>query len=97
MIGIGLHGFSYSHDVPTSFLSSSFWGPHYLDARETWQVGFVMGLMGLFRASYGGLRGILSGLTESTDHASRVPLFNLDRHLSLSKGALAAFGPMFVV
>ena len=30
-----------------------------------------MGLMGLVRASYGGLWGILSGLTKSADHPSR--------------------------
>ena len=30
-----------------------------------------MGLMGLIRAYYGGLQGILSGLTKSTDHPSR--------------------------
>ena len=29
-----------------------------------------MGLMGLIRASYGGLEGILTGLTKSTDHPS---------------------------
>ena len=35
-----------------------------------------MGLLGLLMAYYGGLWGILSGLTKSTDHASsrsRVP------------------------
>ena len=31
----------------------------------------VVGLTGLIRAYYGGLSGILSGLTESTDHPSR--------------------------
>ena len=30
-----------------------------------------MGLIGLLMASYGGLEGILSGLTKSTDHPSR--------------------------
>ena len=30
-----------------------------------------MGLIGLIMASYGGLQGILAGLTESTDHPSR--------------------------
>ena len=29
-----------------------------------------MGLMGLLMAYYGGLQGILSGLTKSTDHPS---------------------------
>ena len=29
-----------------------------------------MGLIGLIMASYGGLYGILSGLTKSTDHPS---------------------------
>ena len=32
-----------------------------------------MGLIGLIRAYYGGLLGILSGLTKSTDHPSRAP------------------------
>ena len=31
-----------------------------------------MGLMGLIRAYYGGLQGILSGLAKSTDHPSKV-------------------------
>ena len=30
-----------------------------------------MGLMGLLMACYGGLKGILTGLTKSTDHPSR--------------------------
>ena len=30
----------------------------------------VLGLMGLLLASYGGLCGILTGLTKSTDHPS---------------------------
>ena len=30
-----------------------------------------MGLMGLIRADFGGLEGILSGLTKSIDHPSR--------------------------
>ena len=37
----------------------------------TWmleKVGLVMGLMGLIMACHGGLQGILSGLTKSTDH-----------------------------
>ena len=33
-----------------------------------------MGLVGLTVARYLGLYGILSGLTKSTDHPSRVPL-----------------------
>ena len=32
-----------------------------------------MGLVGLLMAYYGGLWGILSGLTKSTDHPSRDP------------------------
>ena len=46
-------------------------GP-YLDARGTYEVGLVMGLMGLLMAYYGGLRGIKSGVTKSTDHPSRI-------------------------
>ena len=42
----------------------------YLDARGTSQVGLVIGFMGLIMAHYLGLYGILSGLTESTDHQS---------------------------
>ena len=33
-----------------------------------------MGLRGLLMACYGGLGGILSGLTKSTDHPSTGPL-----------------------
>ena len=46
-----------------------------------------MGLVGLLMAYYGGLWGILSGLTKSTDHPSR------RRSLSLSLFLFLSFSP----
>ena len=41
-----------------------------MDAQGTKQVGLAMGLTGLLMASYGGVEGILSGLSKSIDHPS---------------------------
>ena len=59
-----------------------------------------MGTMGLLLASYGGLEGILSGLTKSTDHPRRVFGFSellgvAGRMLqSTRKGIIALFNRM---
>ena len=43
-----------------------------MDARGTYLVGLVMGLMGLLMAYCVGLQGVLDGRTKSSDHPSRV-------------------------
>ena len=44
-----------------------------------------MGLIGLLREGSGGLWGILSGLTKSTDHPSRHPLAPKASHIKASR------------
>ena len=40
-----------------------------------------MGLMGLLMANYAGLKGILDGLTKSTDHPSRGPKHHINKRI----------------
>ena len=63
--------------VPTE--STLKLNPAYLDTRGTLQVGLVMGHLGLAMGCYGGLYGIMAGLTKSTDHPSRPQALKLDQ------------------